>query len=46
MQGFAEGHVVSTDIIVASARAYINTLNKMLATREEKASMIEQRAVG
>jgi 2-isopropylmalate synthase len=39
------GHGASTDIIVASARAYISALNKMLAAREEKASTIEQRAV-
>jgi 2-isopropylmalate synthase len=38
------GHGASTDIIVASARAYISALNKMLAAREEKASTIEQRA--
>jgi 2-isopropylmalate synthase len=28
------GHGANTDIIVASARAYINALNKMLAARE------------
>jgi 2-isopropylmalate synthase len=38
------GHGASTDIIVASARAYVSALNKMLAAREEKASTIEQRA--
>jgi 2-isopropylmalate synthase len=38
------GHGASTDIIVASARAYISALNKMLAAREEKASTIEQKA--
>ena len=36
------GHGASTDIIVASARAYLSALNKMLAIREEQASMIEQ----
>jgi 2-isopropylmalate synthase len=38
------GHGASTDIIVASARAYISALNKMLAARGEKASTIEQKA--
>jgi 2-isopropylmalate synthase len=32
------GHGASTDIVVASARAYLSALNKMLAAREEKAS--------
>jgi 2-isopropylmalate synthase len=40
------GHGASTDIIVASARAYVSALNKMLAARQEKASTIEQRAAG
>jgi 2-isopropylmalate synthase len=39
------GHGASTDIIVASARAYLSALNKMLAAREETASMIKQQAV-
>jgi 2-isopropylmalate synthase len=30
------GHGASTDIIVASARAYLSALNRMLAAREEK----------
>jgi 2-isopropylmalate synthase len=32
------GHGASTDIVVASARAYLSALNKMLAAREEQAS--------
>jgi 2-isopropylmalate synthase len=36
------GHGASTDIIVASARAYISALNKLLAAREEKASVVGQ----
>jgi len=39
------GHGASTDIIVASARAYLSALNKMLAAREETASIIERQAV-
>ncbi|GAB4544871.1 MAG: 2-isopropylmalate synthase [Anaerolineae bacterium] len=39
------GHGASTDIIVASARAYLSALNKMLAAREEQASTIAQPAV-
>lgn len=35
------GHGASTDIIVASARAYMSALNKMLATRQEQASVKE-----
>ncbi len=35
------GHGASTDIVVASARAYLSALNKMLAAREDQASMIE-----
>ena len=31
------GHGVSTDIIVASARAYINALNRLIADRERRA---------
>ena len=38
------GHGASTDIIVASARAYLSALNKMLAAREEQASIIEKQA--
>lgn len=38
------GHGASTDIVVASARAYLSALNKMLAAREEKASVVEQPA--
>jgi 2-isopropylmalate synthase len=34
------GHGASTDIIVASARAYMSALNKMLAAREEKSATI------
>jgi 2-isopropylmalate synthase len=38
------GHGASTDIIVASARAYMSALNKMLAARgEEEASTIRQK---
>jgi 2-isopropylmalate synthase len=40
------GHGASTDIIVASARAYMSALNKMLAAREEEASTIRQKAAG
>nr|HMQ54439.1 alpha-isopropylmalate synthase regulatory domain-containing protein [Anaerolineae bacterium] len=39
------GHGASTDIIVASARAYISALNKMLAAREEQAATLEQKPV-
>lgn len=35
------GHGASTDIVVASARAYLSALNKLLAAREEQASAIE-----
>jgi 2-isopropylmalate synthase len=35
------GHGASTDIVVASARAYLSALNKMLAAREEQASVVE-----
>jgi 2-isopropylmalate synthase len=35
------GHGASTDIVVASARAYLSALNKMLAAKEEDASIIE-----
>lgn len=38
------GHGASTDIIAASARAYMSALNKMLAAREETSAMIQQRA--
>ncbi|GAB4270371.1 MAG: 2-isopropylmalate synthase [Candidatus Promineifilaceae bacterium] len=36
------GHGASTDIVVASARAYLSALNKMLAAREEEASVVGQ----
>jgi 2-isopropylmalate synthase len=36
------GHGASTDIIVASARAYLSALNKMLAARQELAGLQEQ----
>jgi len=36
------GHGASTDIVVASARAYLSALNKMLAAREEQASVVER----
>jgi 2-isopropylmalate synthase len=38
------GHGASTDIIVASARAYLSALNKMLAAREEQVSTNERQA--
>jgi len=38
------GHGASTDIIVASARAYLSALNKMLAIQEEQVSIVEQQA--
>lgn len=38
------GHGASTDIVVASARAYLSALNKMLAARGEQASAVEQKA--
>ena len=38
------GHGASTDIIVASARAYLSALNKMLTAKEEQASIIERQA--
>ena len=34
------GHGASTDIVVASARAYLSALNKMLAAREEESSAV------
>lgn len=37
------GHGTSTDIVVASARAYVSALNKMLAAREERVSVISQK---
>jgi 2-isopropylmalate synthase len=37
------GHGASTDIIVASARAYMSALNKMLTEREEQATTIRQK---
>ncbi len=36
------GHGASTDIVVASARAYLSALNKMLAAREEEMSVVER----
>lgn len=39
------GHGASTDIVVASARAYLSALNKMLAARNETASVVEQHAI-
>ena len=39
------GHGASTDIIVASARAYMSALNKMLSAREEAAATIQQKVV-
>lgn len=39
------GHGASTDIIVASARAYMSALNKMLAAREETSATIQQKAM-
>jgi 2-isopropylmalate synthase len=36
------GHGARTDIVVASARAYMSALNKMLAAREEQVSVIQQ----
>ncbi len=36
------GHGASTDIVVASARAYMSALNKMLSARQEAASTIRQ----
>jgi 2-isopropylmalate synthase len=37
------GHGASTDIIVASARAYMSALNKMLAAHEEEVATIQQK---
>ena len=37
------GHGASTDIVVASARAYLSALNRMLAAREEEAAVIGER---
>ncbi len=34
------GHGASTDIVVASARAYMSALNKMLAARQEQSAVI------
>ncbi|MCB0193102.1 MAG: 2-isopropylmalate synthase [Anaerolineae bacterium] len=39
------GHGASTDIIVASARAYMSALNKMLSAHEETSATIQQKAV-
>jgi 2-isopropylmalate synthase len=36
------GHGASTDIVVASARAYMSAVNKMLAARQERVAVIEQ----
>jgi 2-isopropylmalate synthase len=38
------GHGASTDIIVASARAYMGALNKMLAVKQEDASVVHAKA--
>ena len=38
------GHGASTDIIVASARAYMSALNKMLSAREEVATALARTA--
>ena len=38
------GHGASTDIVVASARAYLSALNKMLAAREENSSEVRMAA--
>ncbi len=38
------GHGASTDIVVASARAYLSALNKLLSAREDKSSVIETRS--
>ena len=34
------GHGASTDIVVASARAYLSALNKMIAAQEEESSAV------
>jgi 2-isopropylmalate synthase len=39
------GHGASTDIIVASARAYMSALNKMLAAQQEEAAVVHTKAV-
>lgn len=36
------GHGASTDIIVACARAYLSALNKLLAAREDQASLVDK----
>ncbi|MBN1993361.1 MAG: 2-isopropylmalate synthase [Anaerolineae bacterium] len=38
------GHGASTDIIVASARAYMSALNKMLTERQEQAATVHQKS--
>ncbi|MBN1221102.1 MAG: 2-isopropylmalate synthase [Anaerolineae bacterium] len=38
------GHGASTDIIVASARAYMSALNKMLTERQEQAATVRQKS--
>ncbi len=38
------GHGASTDIIVASARAYMSALNKMLSTQQQQSATIQQTA--
>lgn len=40
------GHGASTDIVVASARAYLSALNKMLAASQETSSVVEQAVAG
>jgi 2-isopropylmalate synthase len=37
------GHGASTDVIVASARAYMSALNKMIAARQEESATIRQK---
>jgi 2-isopropylmalate synthase len=39
------GYGASTDIIVASARAYMSALNKLMAARQDQASTIQQKVV-
>lgn len=39
------GHGASTDIVVASARAYLSALNKLLAAREDKVSEVHASSV-
>jgi 2-isopropylmalate synthase len=39
------GHGASTDIIVASARAYLSALNKMLSAREQHTGVLNRQPV-